>query len=146
MPLDVFILIALAGILATYAHLVVALWAPRFGLPRIDFSAGIAELTWGETFDGNAPYWMGFAAIHMNGIVFALLYANAVGVFLPGPPVVRGIIWGGILFVLAQLIFVPIFLRGGVFGLKHHRMAWATALLVHGVYGAIVGWLCPIVA
>jgi hypothetical protein len=76
MPLDVFILIALAGILATYAHLVVALWAPRFGLPRIDFSAGIAELTWGETFDGNAPYWMGFAAIHMNGIVFALLYAN----------------------------------------------------------------------
>ena len=65
---------------------------------------------------------------------------------VPGIPVVRGLLWGGILFVIAQLVFVPIFLRGGVLGLKHHRMAWATALLVHGVYGAIVGWLCPIVA
>ena len=107
---------------------------------------GIAELTWGESFQGKAPYWMGFTAIHMNGIIFALLYATVAAPLLPGIPVVRGILWGGILFVAAQLFFVPIFLRGGVFGLKHHRMAWATALLVHGVYGAIVGWLCPIIA
>ena len=45
MELDVFILIAAAGFLATYTHLVIALWAPRFGLPRLDFAMGIAELT-----------------------------------------------------------------------------------------------------
>jgi uncharacterized membrane protein YagU involved in acid resistance len=145
MQLDHFIVIAAAGLLATYAHLVAALWAPRFGLPRLDLSMGIAELTWGETFEGKAPYWMGFAAIHMNGIVFALLYATVVAPLLPGIGVVRGLIYGGILFVGAQLLFVPIFLRGGLFGMKHHPMAWLTALIAHEVYGAIVGWLSPIV-
>jgi len=32
-----------------------------------------------------------------------------------------------------------------VFGSKHHRMAWLTALIVHEVYGLMVGWLCPLV-
>ena len=82
----------------------------------------------------------------MNGILFALIYAMEVGALLPGEPVVRGILWGGILFVVAQLFFVPVFLRGGILGLKHHKMAWLTALIVHGVYGAIVGWLSPIIA
>lgn len=145
MQFDAFITVAAAGVLATYAHLVLALWAPRVGLPRIDFSMGIAELTWGETFEGKAPYWMGFSAIHMNGIIFALVYAMEVGALLPGIPVVRGILWGGILFVAAQLFFVPVFLRGGILGLRHHRMAWLTALIAHGVYGAIVGWLSPII-
>ena len=144
MALDVFILIAAVGFLATYAHLVIALWAPRFGLPRLDLAMGIAELTWGDSFEGKAPYWMGFWAIHPNGILFALVYATLVGPLLPGIPLLRGLIWGGILFVAAQLIFVPVFLRGGIFGRKHHRLAWATALIVHGVYGGILGWLCPI--
>jgi uncharacterized membrane protein YagU involved in acid resistance len=145
MQFDVFVMIAAGGVLATYAHLVLALWAPRVGLPRIDFSMGIAELTWGESFDGKAPYWMGFAAIHMNGIIFALLYSTVVAQYLPGIPVVRGLIYGAILFIPAQFFFVPLFLQGGIMGLKHHRMAWLTAIIVHGVYGAIVGWLCPIV-
>lgn len=144
MKLDVFILIAAVGVLATYAHLVMALWAPRYGLPRLDFSLGIAELSWAEKFDGKPPYWMGFAAIHMNGIILALVYATEVGPLLPGIPLVKGILWGGILFVGAQFIFVPFFLRGGFFGLKHHPRAWMTALIVHGIYGAILGWLCPV--
>ena len=106
---------------------------------------GIAELTWGESFEGRAPYWMGFAAIHMNGIILALIYAAAVGPYLPGIPVVRGLIYGGILFIVAQFFFVPVFLRGGIMGMKHHKMAWLTAVIVHGVFGAMVGWLCPLV-
>ena len=144
MQLDVFVLIAAVGVLATYAHLIVALWAPCFGLPRIDFSMGMAELTWGETFPEKAPYWMGFTMIHVNGIIFALVYATEVGQLLPGPGVVKGVLWGGVLFVAAQLVFVPFFLKGGFFGLKHGPTGWVTALVVHGVYGSIVGWLCPI--
>jgi hypothetical protein len=80
----------------------------------------------------------------MNGILFALLYATVVGPLLPGALVVRGLIWGVILFFGAQLIFVPIFLKGGVFSLKHGPRAWITALLVHVLYGVVVGWLSPI--
>ena len=41
--------------------------------------------------------------------------------------------------------FVPFFLKGGFFGLKHGKWGWVTALVVHSVYGSILGWLCPVV-
>ena len=141
----VFFQIAAVGALATYAHLVMALWAPSYGLPRIDFAMGIADISWGESFDGKPPYWMGFAAIHLNGILFAFVYATEIAEMLPGPDVVKGVLWGGILFIGAQFIFVPFFLKGGFFGLKHGKWGWVTALVVHSIYGSILGWLCPVV-
>lgn len=144
MTLDNLALIVVAGVLATYAHIMVALWADRFGLPKIDLSMGMADLCFGESMGGKPPYWMGFFVIHLNGVIFALVYATEVAQYLPGPGVVKGIIWGAILWVGAMFIFVPVFFRDGLFGVKLHRMAWATAAIIHGVYGAIVGWLCPV--
>lgn len=144
MQLDFFILTVWAGILATYVHMVFALLAPRYGLPRLDFARGLANLCFGESFKGEPPYWLGLAALHLNGIVFALLYATLVGPILPGSLFVRGLIWGGILLIASQLIFVPVFLRHGVFGLKDHPRTWMTAVIVHGIYGAIIGWLSPV--
>ncbi len=142
--LDFFILTVLVGILATYVHMAFALWAPKYGLPRLDFGKVMADLCFGETFDGDPPYWLGLVALHLNGIVFALLYATLVGPLLPGPLFVRGLIWGGILFIGSQCLFVPVFLRHGFFGLKAHPRAWMTAFVVHGIYGAILGWLSPV--
>jgi hypothetical protein len=144
MQLDFFIMAAAAGFLATYVHLVFALWAPRFGLPRLDFAKVLADLSFKDSFEGDPPYWLGLLAVHLNGIVFALLYATAVGPLLPGIPLVRGILWGAILFVGSQCLFVPLFLRHGFFARKAHPRAWMTAVVVHGIYGAILGWLSPI--
>ncbi len=144
MQLDFFILVVAAGFITTYVHLVLALWAPRIGLPRLDFSRGIADLSFGASFDGPPPYWLGLLAVHLNGIVFALLYSTLIGPLLPWAFPVRGLIWGGILFVASQCFFVPVFLRGGFFGIKHDRLAWVTALIVHGAYGVVLGWLAPV--
>ena len=144
MDLEFFIQASAAGILGGYVLLIFALWAPRYGLPRLDFPRGMTQLTFGDSFEGPAPYGLGIALLHMNGNLFALLYATVVGPLLPGALVVRGLIWGVILFFGAQLIFVPIFLKGGVFSLKHGPRAWITALLVHVLYGVVVGWLSPI--
>lgn len=141
---EFFILTVGAGFLATYVHMVFALWAPKYGLPRIDFSKVMADLCFGESFDGKPPYWLGLVALHLNGIVFALLYATLVGPLLPGPLFARGLIWGGILFIGSQCLFVPLFLRHGIFGLKMHPRAWMTAVVVHAIYGAILGWLSPV--
>jgi hypothetical protein len=145
MDLEFFIHVSGVGILAGYVLLIFALWAPRYGLPRADFPRGMTELTFGDSWEGPAPYGLGIALVHMNGILFALLYATAFAPLLPSqyPPIVIGIIWGVILFFGAQLIFVPIFLRGGFFSLKHGPWAWVTALLVHVLYGVVVGWLSP---
>ena len=144
MNLEFFIIVSAVGILATYVHLIFALWAPRYGLPRIDLPRGMTQLTFGDSFEGPAPYGWGIAVIHMNGIIFALLYATVVGPYLPGELVVRGLIFGGILFIAAQLIFVPIFLQDGIFGVKGHPRGWITALIIHLLYGLVLGWLSPI--
>jgi len=144
MQLDDFVMAAAAGFLATYVHMVLALWAPRFGLPRLDFAKVLAELSFAGSFDGAPPYWLGLLALHLNGIVFALLYATLAGPLLPGPLFVRGLMWGGILFIGSQLLFVPLFLRHGFFARKAHPRAWMTAAVVHTIYGAILGWLSPV--
>ena len=144
MPLESIVITIIAGIIATYGLVVMALWAFRIGLPRLDFSRAMAELTYGESFEGQAPYWAGQAVIYLNGIFFALIYATVVAQYLPGTPLVKGVIWGGVLFVMSGVFFVPLFMREGFFLSHIHKNAWITSAMVHGVWGLIVGWLSPI--
>ncbi len=144
MPLESIVITIIAGIIATYGLLIMALWAFRLGLPRLDFSRAMAELTYGESFEGQAPYWAGQLVIYLNGIFFALIYATVVARYLPGPDLVKGVIWGGILFVMSGVFYVPLFLREGFFLSHIHKNAWITSAMVHGVWGMIVGWLSPI--
>lgn len=136
--------VVIAGIIATYGLVVMALWAYRLGLPRLDFSKAMAELTYGQTFEGDPPYWAGQIVIYFNGVFFALLYATVVAQYLPGIPLVRGAIWGIVLFLASGLFFVPLYLREGFFLSGIHKNAWITSAMVHGIYGLIVGWLSPI--
>ncbi len=144
MPLESIVITIIAGIIATYGLVVMALWAFRIGLPRLDFSRAMAELTYGESFEGQAPYWAGQAVIYLNGVFFALIYATVVAQYLPGPDLVKGAIWGGILFLISGVFFVPLFMREGFFLSHIHKNAWITSAMVHGVWGMIVGWLSPI--
>ncbi len=144
MSLEFMIQVSFAGFLATFIHMVFAQWADRFGLPRIDLAKDQAELTLRDTVEGPSAYWMGLIILHLLGIVLAFVYAALLARYLPGPPVVKGMIWGGILFVGAMLFYVPVFFRLGLFAHKAHPRAWMTALLIHGLYGAILGWMSPI--
>ncbi len=144
MPLESIVTTIIAGIIASYGLLVMALWAGGLGLPRLDFSRAMAERTYGESFEGQAPYWAGQAVIYLNGIFFALMYATVVGQYLPGPELLRGAIWGGVLWFVSGVFFVPLFLKEGFFLSHIHKNAWITSAMVHGVWGLIVGWLSPI--
>ncbi|MEK9900555.1 MAG: DUF6789 family protein [Rhodospirillaceae bacterium] len=77
-------------------------------------------------------------------IAFALLYAMVFAQFLPGEPYVKGLIFGGIVYVGAMFIFVPFFLKDGFFESKGHPMGSLTALIIHLIYCLILGWLSPI--
>ncbi|MEK6709224.1 MAG: hypothetical protein AABZ64_01455 [Nitrospinota bacterium] len=144
MELGDLLVILTAGFFATYVHLVLALWAGKVGLARLDFSKGMAHLCFGESYDGHPPVMLGFVVVHLNGMFFALLYAYLVGYHLPGPPLIRGLIWGGCLFAGSQLVFNPFVTGHGFFARRMHPRAWLTALLVHTTYGAVLGWLCPV--
>ena len=145
MPLDTFLVIILSGLLGSYVLLTLALWMPGVGLPRLDFAKVMSNFMYGETYDGKPPYIAGVIAVYLNGVFFALLYATVIAQYLPGIPLLRGAIWGVILFAVSGLWFVPHFLKEGYFISHVHKQAWISSVIVHAAYGVILGWLCPIV-
>ena len=83
---------------------------------------------------------IGMAAHLMNGIViFPLAYALLVFRFLPGPPALRGMMFGTILWLLAEVMVMPMagagFFSSEIGGAK----AVMAALMGHLVYGALLG-------
>ena len=84
MDIEFFLMSVFAGIMGSYGLLSMAMWADSLGLPRLDFSRAMANLTYSRTFETeaepgakgggpNTPYWPGMIVIFMNGIFFALL-------------------------------------------------------------------------
>lgn len=144
MKLDFLLAVALAGFLATYFHMLFALTADRVGLARLDLAKGTGKLIFGESYGGNPPYILGMAAVCLNGIVFALVYATVIGPMMSGPNVLRGLAFGGLLYLYAQCIHVPVFMQGGLFSRKVNSRAWLTAAVAHAIYGVILGWLAPL--
>ncbi|MBL6957432.1 MAG: hypothetical protein ISR52_00495 [Rhodospirillales bacterium] len=144
MEFEFFIVVTLTGLLATYLHLVMGQWAGRIGLPRLDFSRVMANLTYGESFEGEPSYWAGQIAVFFNGVFFAFLYATVVAPYLPGEPIVRGFLYGIILYIGSGLFFIPIYLKEGVFLSHVDSKAWIPLLMVHLIFGLVCGWLSPI--
>lgn len=144
MTYEFFMMVVWAGVLATYVHMLFALWGPKYGVARLDFAMGMAHLCFGDSYDGKPPYWLGLIVLHLNGVVFALIYATLVGPLLPGSNFERGLLFGALLWVPSQMVFVPLFLREGFFAAKGPDRAWMTAIVAHGLFGAVLGWLSPV--
>jgi hypothetical protein len=118
-----------------------ALWLvePSLGLPTIAvgqilstfMSVSVAHLGVGV-----AGGWIVHVAV---GMVLALIYAWLLADRLPGPPAVRGTIYGVIVFVIAQCIFMP--LVGGGFFSRGDVGLLLGSLLGNVAYGMVVGWI-----
>jgi uncharacterized membrane protein YagU involved in acid resistance len=125
----------LGGLVGTLAiTLLMYKGAPMMGLPEMDIAAMLGRILGGWT-PGMMMHWA-------NGVViFPLIYAYALFSRLPGAPAVKGITWGIILWVMAQLIVMPM-MGAGIFGLKMGGiMAAIGSLMGHIVYGALLGWI-----
>jgi uncharacterized membrane protein YagU involved in acid resistance len=108
--------------------------APMMGLPKMDIAAMLGQILGG---------WTPGMMMHLaNGIViFPLIYAFVLFPRLPGAPALRGISWGVVLWMMAQLVVMPM-MGAGVFGLKMSGMISAFGSLIgHIVYGALLGWI-----
>jgi len=130
---------AAAGLLGTAAMTALLLIEPSVGLPNIAIgqilstSLGFASahLTVGPA--------LGWIVHFLVGIGLALVYAGFFERRLPGGPLLRGALYGVLVFVVAQLVFMPL-VGGGVFSRGNPEMI-AGSLLGHLVYGGVVGWI-----
>jgi len=85
-------------------------------------------------------YVMGLAVHIMLGIlIFPLVYAVLLFRFLPGTPLVKGLLFGSILWVIAETVVMPMagagFFMSEIGGMK----AVMAALMGHLVYGGLLG-------
>ena len=85
--------------------------------------------------------WAGGMLMHfVNGtIVFPLIYALALYGRLPGGPVLKGATWGVILWLVAQVVVMPMMGAGMFSAAMGGMMAAAGSLVGHVLYGAVLG-------
>jgi uncharacterized membrane protein YagU involved in acid resistance len=114
----------------------------------IEPSVGLPEIAIGQILStalALAPAYLpfgpavGWCLDLLAGVVFALVYAGVFERRLPGGALTRGALYGFMVFVLAQLVFMPL-VGGGVFSRGNLAMI-AGSLLGHLVYGGVVGWI-----
>ncbi|TDR20676.1 DUF6789 family protein [Marinicella litoralis] len=123
-----------AGVVATAVMSLIGFYlAPMMGLPKMDF---------GQMLGSNnpmmaMPYWAGWAIHFMMGIIFAIVFVKVVAPVLKGSYLIRGLVFGMLLFVLAQLLVMPM-MGAGVFA-GGHMPTIVGSLLGHLVFGAILG-------
>ncbi len=126
----------LGGSVGTLAITMMMYWiGPMMGMMKMDIAASLGKML--------GVGWTGGMLVHfMNGtIIFPLIYAFLLYRVLPGGPAVKGTTWGVILWLLAQLIVMPM-MGGGVFSDKMGgMMAAGGSLIGHIVYGSLLGWI-----
>ena len=106
--------------------------APMMGL-RMDIAAMLGSMLGGS--------WTAGLAMHfVNGVlVFPLVFGYLLVSRLPGPPVLRGALWGVILWLIAQTMVMPM-MGAGLFSAAAGGMVAAVGSLVgHVLYGTILG-------
>jgi len=131
---------AVAGLLGTAAMTALLLIEPSIGLPKIAMGQVLSSslgLISAHLSIGPAVGWVLHFVI---GMVLALIYGAAFDGRLPGGPVLRGVLYGCLVFVVAQVVFMPVV--GGGFFSRGDPELLAGSLLGHLLYGAVVGWTC----
>jgi uncharacterized membrane protein YagU involved in acid resistance len=129
---------AVAGLVGTAAMTALLLVEPSVGLPKIAMGQVLASslgLTTARLPIGPAVGW----GLHfIIGMALAVIYAAVFDRRLPGSAVVRGMLYGVLVFVVAQVVFMP--LVGGGFFSRGDLELVAGSLLGHLLYGGVIGW------
>ncbi len=125
------------GFAGTIALLLILYWAPLINWPRVDYAGLIANL-FGGTWDLGL-----LAAIALGMIVFPLVLVYSVWRILPGPALVKGIVWALLLWFISEAAFMPA-TRAGFFSrrLDEPVLAAVAAFIAHLIYGICLGGAC----
>ncbi len=128
-----------AGAIATGVTTALWLVEPSIGLPRIavgQLLSTMMSVTVARFSFGAGAGWLAHLIV---GIVLALIYAAFFVCRLPGGPLLRGALYGAIVFLVAQIVFMPL-VGAGFFSGGDAQMIGGS-LLGHLVYGVVLGWI-----
>lgn len=106
--------------------------APMMGL-RMDIAAMLGSMLGGS--------WTAGLMMHfVNGaLIFPAIYASVLYPHLPGTPALRGTIWGVALWLIAQVMVMPMMGAGLFSSAVGGMMAAMGSLVGHLLYGSLLG-------
>ncbi len=112
--------------------------SPMMGV-KMDVAAMLGGMM-GAAEPYNMFWMMGMGAHFLNGVViFPLIYVFVLFKFLPGPPAVRGLIWGLALWLLSQTM-MPMMMGGPMFA-GGNMAAVMGSFMSHAIYGGLLGFI-----
>jgi uncharacterized membrane protein YagU involved in acid resistance len=122
------------GLVATLAITAIMYWVAPFviGTP-MDIAKMLGDFL--------SIGWAAGMVVHViNGtLIFPLIYAFVLYGLLPGSPIIKGVVWGVILWLIAQTVVMPM-MGAGFFSVHAgSTMAVIASLFGHLVYGASLG-------
>jgi hypothetical protein len=118
-----------AGLAGTAAMTAVMRMAPLMGLPPMNVGAMLGSVMGGIEA-------LGWAAHVMIGVALAIIYGAMFAARLPGPPAVRGMVYGVAPWLFAQLAVMPM-MGAGLF--SGSAMVAGASLMGHLIYGGVMG-------
>ncbi len=122
-----------AGLVGTLGMTLVMLMAPAMGMPPMPIGNMLAAFM-------HIPVVLGWVMHFMIGTALAILYVYLFAAKLPGKPVVRGLIYSLIPWVMAQVVVNPMMGAGVFASATPAPVLFVMGSLVgHLVYGAILG-------
>lgn len=86
-------------------------------------------------------WWLGMSVHVLIGVVVVpLLLANVLSKFLPGPPVVKGLLTGIALWLITMTVLMPMMGKGlFLTGTGEGPKAIVAAFMAHAAYGVLLG-------
>ncbi|HEU4785799.1 MAG TPA: DUF6789 family protein [Gemmatimonadaceae bacterium] len=128
-----------AGAIGTLVLTALWLVEPSIGLPRIAIGQILSSFMAVSVAHASVGAIGGWIVHFIVGILLALIYAWIFVDRLPGPPTARGAIYGVLVFLVAQSVFMP--MVGAGFFAHGDLELLVGSLLGHIVYGSVVGWI-----
>ena len=128
-----------SGIIATASMTALLLIEPAIGLPEIAIGQLLSTSLSVTTAHLSFSPAVGWLAHFIVGSIWAVLFGAVFVSRLPGSPLVQGLIYGALIFLVAQALFMPM-VSAGFFSRGDPSMLIGS-LLGHLVYGGVLGWV-----
>lgn len=132
------------GIAGTLLMTIMTMLAPMMGMPKMDIAAMLGSMLGGSPPQVGSSAWLvGFGMHLMIGIVvLAIGYALITNYLPTSSPLARGLFYGVIVWLIAQLMVMPM-MGAGFFSshLPQGMMMAGASLMGHLIYGAALGFV-----
>lgn len=135
----------LAGLIATAAMTMLIYLAPHMGMPNMDIAAMLGTpMNSGITPAVMSVPWLIGLMMHfvLGTLLFPLVYAYFIYGLLPGKPWAKGLIWGAALWMVMQVMPLPMMGKGFFASKTPEPLLFVMGTLMgHLLYGAVFGAL-----